>query len=53
VKALLGTGPIWGRLLPQDARWTPRVTYWLGQILSCGVLQALKEVNRNTGPGRP
>jgi fructuronate reductase len=51
VKALLGTGSIWGSVLPQDARWTPRVTYWLGQIQSCGVLPALKEVNRNASPG--
>ncbi|MDO8456143.1 MAG: mannitol dehydrogenase family protein [Burkholderiaceae bacterium] len=55
VKALLGTGSIWGNLLPQDVRWTPRVTYWLGQIQSCGVMQALKDinrgVNRNARPG--
>jgi len=55
VKALLGTGSIWGKVLPQDARWTPRVTYWLGQIQSCGVMPALKDinrgVNRNARPG--
>lgn len=51
VKALLGTGAIWGNVLPHDARWTPRVTYWLGQIQSFGVLQALKHVNRNARPG--
>lgn len=46
-KALLGIVSIWGNLLPQDVRWTPRVTYWLSQIQSCGILLALKDVNRN------
>jgi fructuronate reductase len=42
VAALLGVRAIWGDALPQDARWAPRVTHWLGQIQALGVMQALQ-----------
>ncbi|HEX5286800.1 MAG TPA: mannitol dehydrogenase family protein, partial [Polaromonas sp.] len=41
-----GDAPATVKALPQDARWTPRVTYWLGQMQSYGVVPALKDINR-------
>lgn len=47
VKALLGIGVIWGSVLPHDALWAARVTHWLERIQLSGILQAIREVNRN------
>ncbi|MDB5743524.1 MAG: mannitol dehydrogenase family protein [Polaromonas sp.] len=51
VQALLGIGDIWGAGLPQDSRWTSRVTHWLGRIHAVGLLAAVREVNRAASPG--
>jgi fructuronate reductase len=50
VAALLGVVSIWGTVLPQDPRFTTRVTHWLTRIQAAGSRQALAELNSDTNP---
>jgi len=45
VRALLAEASIWGSVLPGDAAWVARVTFWLECIRAQGVAAALAQLN--------
>ena len=47
VQALGGLRQIWGDVLPTHAAWLARVTHWLGEIDTHGVLPAVVRLNHS------